>query len=182
MRGNTLLGNLLFAAVAAAGLVPFMMLAYPFVGPGNAATGYHFVVVASYLIWIAPRLASGLRAGLVALALLTLVGIVTPSYPAAMLGASVVLAVVRSGLLYRSRPARALLIESMLIGGGLLFGGILAGGTPIRMAASLWGFYLVQSLFFVIGGVAARPSRAPEGDPFESARARAMAAMEEPVG
>ena len=118
---------------------------------------------------------------MVAPILLAVVGMAALSGHEAFLGATFVLASVRSGLLYRSRPARSLLIEGFLIGFGLLFGGFLGGPSPIGMALGLWGFMLIQSLFVVIGGLETRPGTESEGDPFARARARATALMDEPA-
>jgi hypothetical protein len=80
----------------------------------------------------------------------------------------------RSGILYRSRPLRALVLESLLAAGGLVFAGQLAGAS---LALAAWGYFLVQSLFFLVGGIEARPDPGP-ADPFERARAELLALLD----
>jgi hypothetical protein len=46
------------------------------------------------------------------------------------------------------------------------------------VAFAIWGFFLVQSFFFLLGGVAERAATPAGLDPFEVARARAVALME----
>jgi hypothetical protein len=93
---------------------------------------------------------------------------------AALIGA------VRSGLLYRARPLRAILTEVALALGGLLFARLLLGPSALAAMLAIWGYFLVQSLFFLIPG--ARPGRGddPVPDPFERAHARALALLDEP--
>ena len=64
--------------------------------------------------------------------------------------------------------------------GGLLFARALAGPTLLGAAFAVWAFFLVQGLFFLAGGVRERESPEPQIDPFERARKRALALMEEP--
>ena len=85
----------------------------------------------------------------------------------------------RSGLLYRSRFARALLLESTLVGAGLWLAGHVFDGSVTSTALAVWTFYLVQSVFFAVAGIAARPDRPNDTDPFDAARARALATLVE---
>jgi hypothetical protein len=86
---------------------------------------------------------------------------------AAMLG------IARSACLYPAAPARAVLRELVLLVGGLLFARFLIGAAVPSTALALWGFFLVQSCFFLIAGA---PQRAPVGqlDPFDEAHRRAL--------
>jgi hypothetical protein len=91
-------------------------------------------------------------------------------------GLAVVLAVARSVFLYRAAPARAVAIEAALAGGGLVFARLLGTGSALGMALSIWGFFLVQSCFFLLG--AGRRAEPAHPDPFEAAHARAMEVLE----
>ena len=90
-----------------------------------------------------------------------------------------ILALSRSGFLYRSQPARALLLEGALSGGGLAFAYAMAGPGLLATALAIWGFFLAQSLFFLAGGVKQRDAEPAGTDPFEKARQRALALMDE---
>jgi hypothetical protein len=54
----------------------------------------------------------------------------------------------------------------------------LSGTRPFDDALAVWGFFLVQSGFALIGARDARPASEPR-DPFEAANARAMAILDE---
>jgi hypothetical protein len=92
---------------------------------------------------------------------------------------AVVLGIARSGFLNRAAPARAVATEVVLLVGGLVFARFLAGGAT-GTALALWGFLLVQSCFFLVGGVEPRPADGRHPDPFEDACARATEVLERP--
>jgi len=52
--------------------------------------------------------------------------------------------------------ARASVIETALVGAGLVFARLLAGRSPVALVLALWGFFLVQSLWLLVGDVRAR--------------------------
>lgn len=179
MRASSFAGSLLFAALAALGSVPWMIAASPLAGSSWALGLYSLGAAAAYLAWIAPSwpraLASGAGAGLAAFA----VAVLAPMPTGAVMGAAAILAAVRSGYLFRGAPARAFVVEGVLAGGGLVFARALAGSSFLSLGLAFWGFFLLQSIFFLIGGIAERPADEPRLDPFEAARRRALALMEE---
>lgn len=178
MRGNSFLGALALGIVAALGSIPWTMVWGMFFGHFWAAAGYCLAAAVVYVVAIAPSWSRGFRIGALAGLLAVAFGVLAPWPAEAVAGAVLILAVARSGFLYRSKPARALAIEGLLAFGGLLFAYALAGPAPLGTALAIWGFFLVQSLFFVLGGVRARREEEPGVDPFEQARKRALALME----
>ena len=179
MRGNSLLGALAFGAVAALGSIPWTMIAGPVFGRLWAVALYCLATVVLYVVTIAPTWPRGLAIGGLAGLLAAAFGILAPWPSEAIFGAVLVLAIARSGFLYRSRPARALLLECSLAGGGLLAAYTLARPTLLGAALAIWSFFLVQSLYCLTGGVRERLPEEPSIDPFEQARRRALALMEE---
>lgn len=179
MRGNSLIGSLALGAVAALGSIPWTLVVAPAFGRSWAVASYCLAAAVVYVVAIAPSWSRGVEIGALAGLLAAAAGVLAPWSMEAILGAVVILAVARSGLLYRSRPARALLIEGLLGAGGMLFAYALAEPTLLGTALGIWGFFLVQSLFFLAGGVQARREEAAGVDPFERARKRALALMEE---
>ena len=177
--GRRLWTSLVFGAVAALASIPWTMVTGSHFGRAWALAGYCLAAVVLYVVAIAPSWSRGVVIG--ALAALAGGGVaVLASWPAeALLGAAVILSVTRSVFLYRGAPARALLLEGALTVGGLLFARALAGPTLLDAALSVWAFFLVQSLFFLAGGVREREGEGPAVDPFERARKRAIALMEE---
>jgi hypothetical protein len=178
MRCNTFAHSALFAAVAAAGWLPWVVLAGPFAGVWTARALYLVAVTAVYIAGLSPpgslRIALALAAGLVG-GVLMLAAHTTAELA---IGLAAILGVARSGFLYKAAPARALAIEVSLLAGGLLFARFLAAASLPSTALALWGFLLVQSLFFLVAG--ARVSAAGDGhpDPFEEAHRRAVILLE----
>jgi hypothetical protein len=171
--------SIVFAALAAAASVPWLLLAGPAVGGRRALATYLVLVTATYVAGIAPSRRRALAAAALALgggaAVLAVAS--HPLAPELALGLGVVLATVRSGVLFRATPARADLLEAVVVGGGLCFARALGGPGVLGVVLSLWGFFLVQSLFFLVGGVTTRTVRR-HADPFDEACARAFAVLD----
>jgi hypothetical protein len=168
-----------FAAVAALAWMPWAMLAAPLVGVPAARALYLVAVAALYCGGLAkstPRRASTTILAAVVGCVLALVARGTPELCVAL---AATLGVVRSGLVHRTAAARAVALEAGLLVGGLLFARFLAAG-PLATALGVWGFLLVQSCFFLVGGMAARAEDGRHADPFEEACARATEVLERP--
>src|SRR5262249_36214554 len=167
-----------FAAVAALAWIPWLVLTVPIVGPPAARMVYLIVVTSAY-VWgldgpIPRRVGAALLTGAAGAA-----PAVAPRDPAVLclvLGAA--LAVVRSVFLYPAVPARGVLTETALGGGGLLFACLLGPRSAFGAALPIWGFFLVQSCFFLFAGARAVRSRSDHPDPFEAAYAHAMEMLE----
>ena len=200
MRWNGFGSSLVFAAAAAAGWLAFAVPFAPVLGLGGALSLYAMLVVALHVFGIARRPARGVVAACLALGLGAVVLLLTRGAGEAVAGSALVLGVVRSGLLYRARSARGLLAEAALLGGGLALARFLAvpgllAATPLReafaasadpswvgllgAALGIWGFFLVQSLFFLLGGVRERRASAGGLDPFDLACTRLAALLGE---
>jgi hypothetical protein len=182
MRWNSFGRTLLFGVLAALGLVAGSVLCVP---PLRWETWLSFYLVATlvvYVVGLGPGLRRGVRAGLLAAGLGAALLVLADGPSQVALGAAAILAISRSGLLYRWRPDRGLVLEGTLVIGGLLLGRFLAGGGLGSIAFGLWGFFLVQSVFFLIGGVTVRTGARGEMDPFERARLRLVELIEENAG
>jgi len=179
MRWNGFGSSLVFAAAAAAGWPAFAVLVGPVLGLGGALPLYATLVVALDVFGIARRPAHGVMAACLALGLGTGVLLLTRGAGEALVGSALVLGFVRSGMLYRARSARACLAEAALLGGGLALARFLAVPGLLGTALGIWGFFLVQSVFFLIGGVRERRAAAGGLDPFDLARTRLAALLEE---
>jgi hypothetical protein len=181
MRVDSFGRSAAFAAVAALVWMPWAMLVGPFLGVPAARALYLIAVAALYCGGLAkspPRRASTtLVVGVVGL-LLALVARGTPELCLALAAA---LGVVRSGLVHRTAGGRAVAAETILLVVGLLFARFLATGA-LATALGVWGFLLVQSCWFLIGGAPARAEDRRHPDPFEAACARATEVLDRPVG
>jgi hypothetical protein len=151
---------------------------------GRMALAVHWLLGAAvYVAWLAPsrRHAVGavLCVGLGGGALATTMGWVGVPVGAAMpLAVGTVIALARSAVLARSGWVRGLAVEGTLGLFALALVGLLAGPSWVATAASLWGFWLVQSLHPLAPGRRAEPRGAEGTDAFERATARLAALLE----
>lgn len=176
IRWNGFGRSIAFAAAAGAGLLVTQPLWAAIVGPPAALRLYLVGAAVLYVAGLAARpgaalaaaaLGTGLGVGVLALPL---------GVPGTAVAAAAIVAGIRSGLLYRARPLRAWAAEAGLGVGGLGLAQLLSGGSLVSISLAVWGYFLVQSVFFLIGGVTARR---PEGpiDPFDRARAQLLALL-----
>jgi len=179
MRWNSFGRSLAFAALAGAAWPAFALAAAPLIGTHAALSLYLVASAAIYVAGLAPRRVHGLGAAIVAAALGAVFVAVARDPGVVALGAAIGVGVCRSGLLYRARGGRALAAEACLLGAGLLLARYLATPGVLGVALALWGFFLVQSGFFLIGGVSKRNGDVRGIDRFDSARRRALALLEE---
>ncbi len=175
-----MLKTLAFGLVAALGSIPWAMVSAPLFGQHWALAGYCLGLTALYVAVIAPTWPRGVTAGAITGLAAIAIAVLATRPAEAILGAALILAVARSGFLYRGKPARTAVLEAALIFGGLLFARTLTGPNLLSTGLAIWAFFLAQSLFFLAGGVREREPDEPRIDPFERARKRALALMEEP--
>ncbi len=156
-------GRSLLFAVLVAGVYPiYLSFAGILVGHKLAFAAYLLASAAIYLLGIARQPTSGIGAALVT----TLVGALFLLYGASGVELSLVtcllIGVFRSGLLQpgsrrgASGFTRQFTRELVFIGGGLALASYMARSAAYPEAFAMWGFYLVQSGFFLLGGEAAR--------------------------
>jgi hypothetical protein len=174
---NTFVRSALFAAVVAALWFPWAILVAPLVGLWQARALYLTAVTALYIGGLGPRRAHAVPVAIVTAVVGAAVVAVVGSTAELAIALALLIAIARSGLLYRANLARALMTEAVLLGAGLLFARFLGGYTLISTALAIWGFLLVQSTFFLIGGVRARQV-VECGDAFDEAHRRALVLLD----
>jgi hypothetical protein len=179
MSCNTFLRSALFGVVAAAAWVPWVVVTGPIAGVWNARALYLIGVTTVYVAGLSPRgtrrMTTTLVVGLIAAA----IAFAARSTAELSIGLAVILGIARSAFLYRSTPARAVVKEAALLVGGLVFARFLAGPSLASTAFAIWGFLLVQSLFFLTSSSGVRPQAGHLTDPFEEAHGRALALLEQ---
>lgn len=178
MHCNTFGRSAIFAALSGVSVVPWLVIAGPLLGMRLALALYLVALTATSVAALVPSRRRGLGAGVVVAVLGSCLVAATRTLPELALGLAVLFATARGAFLYRLRPARAALVELVLVGGGLLFARFLAGPSLISIAFAVWGFLLVQSLFFLVGGVRVRERTAPHTDPFDVANERARSLLD----
>ena len=169
---------LLLACLAALYGQVFPGLIQDWAGSSDFSHGFFIPLVTLWLLWIrrdeireaevAPKLAGAL-----------LVLVLAHSVSELALGLALVVALVRGVGARRDRPLRALVVEIALGAGGLCLARWLAVPGVLGVAASFWGYALVQSLYFLVPGGSGQRVANEDGDPFERARARLSALLEE---
>jgi hypothetical protein len=180
MRLGNLAGGLLFAAVAGLATVAYSLIVPPLVGFGAAWLWWCLCLTACYLVAIAPNLRRGIRIGVLSAVLGVGIYLLAPGFSAAMLAMAVLLGLMRSGFLFPRRLGRAVAVELGLGSGAGLLAGSLVGPSSLSLGIAVWSFFLVQSLFFVIGGLEVWRPGSTE-DPFDKAHRQAVRLMEDPT-
>lgn len=171
--------SLLFGAVAAMTVVFSGHVLAPIVGGIDALILHLVVALVAYGALIARDLRGAARNVALAAPAAIVVGAMAQDPATAALGLTMLLSLVRTGLVPERRSARAVALEAGLGTTALLFAGCLAWPGWLGWATALWGYALVQSLFFLVP-VTPRPGRAAdEGDPFDRARGRLLAMLDE---
>lgn len=182
-----------FAACVGLAAPIALALLRPLVGGGGALTVYAIGSTALYAAGLARGTTRGMAAAGVLLAsglALLLAGAGTYS---TLLAMALLLGVVRSGWLCgggrtsagRDSFIRSFGVEAALVGGGLGLASVLASGSFFPISLALWGFFMTQSAFFLIGGrdaIRASPSdRAydPSADAFDAVTRRAHGLLED---
>jgi len=172
----------LWFAVCAAGVLPLWLLVVrPICGAERAVGAYFVAVAAAYLGSIAPTRGRALAVAILAMAVGGLAALLTRAPGELVLVLAVLVAVARSGFLYRCTPARGVVVEAIVTGGGLLFARFLCGPSVAALVLSLWGFFLAQSLYVLLSATTAtKVARHP--DPFQDAYGRALALLDRGEG
>jgi hypothetical protein len=178
MRSNRFAHSVVFAAAAAAGWFPWALVVGPVAGVWTARTLYLVGTTVLYVAGLCPargrRLPAAVAVGLIA----TGFALAARTTTELSIGLAVVLGIARSVFFYRTTAARAVRTEAALLVTGLLFARFLAGASLLSTALAMWGFLLVQSLFFLVGKVWPRAVTEGHPDPFDAAYHHALALLE----
>jgi hypothetical protein len=178
LRWDSFGRTLLFGALAAAAW-PAWALMLSRLGHGTGLELYLVTLGAVYVAGLGTATSRGLGAALLALGFGAAVLLMARHPADVAIGSALAVGVCRSGFLYSHRPIRALLLEFALLGAGLAVAGWLATPGLLGVALAVWGFFLVQSLWFLVGGRKERTDTPDGVDPFEHARGRALALLDD---
>jgi hypothetical protein len=179
MRWNGFGGSLCFAAIAAAGFAPFALLISPLWGLGETLIAYAWLTAVAYPLGLGMNARRGLGSAAGTACAAVLLAVLDAGAGANLLAAAACLAFARSGLVYERRLPRALILEALLVFGGLAVAEQMIGRSTTSAVLAIWGFYLVQSVFFLVGGARWERTRPQPADPFDAAYDRALAVLDE---
>ena len=192
MRMDSFARSLVFAALAAAGLPVAVTFGGALFGAETAVRLYAIGAAGAYAIALCPDRSRRVAA----LAFAAFAGAILALLPLDLrdtaIGAAGIVAFARGVLLAQGRTqvsrsdtkpseghwARAIAIEIVFGAAGVAAAGHFARGGLFALCLAIWGYFLVQSGWFLIGG---RGTWAAEGerDPFERARARLQRLLED---
>jgi hypothetical protein len=179
MRVNGLTSSLCFGAAAAIAFVFAQHLAAPLVGSAKVLVFYLAGCTIAYAALLGSTPRRAIRNAAAAFVGTILVVMLSTGMGGLAVGLTSVLALVRSGLEYSMKPARGLVIETLLGGLGLGFASWVASPGWLGDAAGFWAFALVQSLYFLVPGRGRNEAQTGMGDPFERARERLLGLLDE---
>jgi len=170
--------SLVFAALAAAGLPAAVTFAGTVFGSEEAARLYLIGAASIYAIGLCGDRSRRVAAFVAS----AFAGMILASLPldlrATAIGAAGIVAFTRGVLLPESRSLRAFACEAVLAAAGLAAAAWFARGGLLALCLACWGYFLVQSGYFLFG-VNARNGGAPPRDPFDRARARLLRLLED---
>jgi hypothetical protein len=183
MRVHGLGSSLVFGAAVSIALVFMQHVFAPMLGSWNVLAFYLVGCTVAYAALIGRTRRASLRNAMVgAIGAVAVFALARGSHAGmgeVAIGLTCVVALVRSGLDPALRRTRSFVIESGLGGASLVFAAWLATPGWLGSAVALWGYVLVQSLYFLIPR--SRDAHRGEcvGDPFDRARERLIAMLEE---
>jgi hypothetical protein len=180
MRWSSFSGTLVFGAVCAALLPAFWLVLGPVMDRGDAAALYLALAGTLYTAGLAPTLRRSLCVGCAMGGLSLLLLSVSRDLVEVALGMALLLAGFRSFSLHQSGGLRTIAVEAALGLGGVALAGVAYGPGPVGIALAIWGYFLVQSIFFLVGGLRTRSLRPSDEDPFDRARSQLLALLEKP--
>jgi hypothetical protein len=161
--------TLVFGAVAAASLPVSILLTLPVLGFHGALALHGVLSSVGYAVLLSSGSRQRLAVGVVGLAGGLAVAAFSRSPGELLVLLSLGLALVRSGWLLEQRSWRALAVEGVVLVGSLASARFVAAPGLLGSALALWSWFVVQSFYFLVGGLRVRrPS--PEGDAFDAAR------------
>jgi hypothetical protein len=170
--------SLIFGALLAISFVFSAVALGPFLGHDSTLALHLGGGLIAYAAALAPSGRKALRNALVAALGGAAVLLATSAPGGLALGATMVLAAIRTGLSTGGGSPRSWLAEGVLGVAALVFAGSIGFAGPIGQATAIWGYALVQSLYFLVPGPRLRRTRSQE-DPFEKACGRLVLLLDE---
>jgi hypothetical protein len=178
MRRLSWLRGLTFALVAGLGILLWLSMAGPSIGDARAAALYGLALLPGYALAVAPSARLGASAFLLAAVLALPAALFAPGPRFVFALTPFVLGIVRSAILFPRPFARALVLEACCSVLAVSLAVFFQDSSRVGTTFAIWAFWLVQAGFALAPGEprAAPPSQV--GDPFDAARARALAVLE----
>jgi hypothetical protein len=163
--------TLAVGALASASL-PLAVLVLDGTGTATAMALHAIGWTSAYLAWLAGDARRRLAVAAGTLVVGSVAWLVVGSVSALLGVLGLWTAGARSGWLFQRARVRAFGLEAVVLAAALAVAGFLSSGAGLLGAAlAVWGWFVVQSFYFLVGGLRLRPTRG-RGDSFEAAAAR----------
>jgi hypothetical protein len=172
--------SLVFAALAAAGLPVAVTFAGAVFGGEQAARLYLIGAASIYAIGLCGDRSRRVAAFAASACAGTILALLPLDLRATAIGAAGIVAFARGVVLPESRSLRGFVCEALLATAGLAVAAWFARGGLLALCLACWGYFLVQSGYFLCG--ASTRDAAPPRDRFDQARARLLRLLEDDRG
>lgn len=180
-RHRVAAGRLLFALVAGLGILLWLAIAGPLIGHARAISLYGLALLPGNALAVAPSLRRGAGAFLLAAGLALPAAFFAPGPRLVLVLTPFVLGIVRSAILFPRPFARALFLEACCSLLAVSLAVSFHDASVVGTTFAIWAFWLAQAGFALAPGEPAAGPPSPAGDPFDAARARALAVLERRV-
>jgi hypothetical protein len=181
MRWDGFSRSVAFGAAAAAAYVPFALAIGPALGRQGALFAFLALLIPFYLTGIGLTRRRGVAAAVLATGIIVATTVSYATVREGLVVVALALGLARSGLAQPGTFVRSVVLETLLFVGGLSVASVLVGSSTLSVAIALWGFFLVQSVFFLVAGPRSSSSQGSI-DPFDEAHDRATAILDDSLG
>ncbi len=170
-------GTLGFGIAAGVGFPGFAVLASPIVGPHAALCLFVALGAIAYAALLGQGLRERVAGAFIAALFIVPTVLLTNEIAGVAMGAALAIAIARTRILGTSHLPRTVAVEAALAAFGFAFVTALDGPGWFPISLAIWGWFLVQSLYFLIGGLPA-PVLEGDVDPFDLASEQANRILE----
>ena len=149
-------GTLGFGLAAGIGFPGFALLAAPFLGAPTALNLWLALGAISYSALLGRNWRERITGAFLAAVFVVPAALLAHGTASLAMGAALAIAIVRTHQLGTGRLARMIALEGMLAVLGFAFVTALSGPGWVAASLAIWGWFLVQSLYFLVGGLVAQ--------------------------
>ena len=178
MTVRSFAGTLAFGIAAGIGFPGFAVLSSPLVGTHTALWLWIALGAIAYSALLGRGWRERITGAFIATLFLIPTAFLTSGIAGIAMGAALAVAIARSRLLGTRHIARTVAVESVLAAFGFAFVTALHGPGWFAISLAIWGWFLVQSLYFLIGGLVSEPA-AGDIDPFDLAHDQARRILDQ---
>ena len=171
-------GTLAFGVAAGLGFPGFAVLSSSVLGTHTALWLWIALGAIAYSALLGHDWPGRVTGAFVAALFVVPTALLTSGIAGIAMGAALAVAIARSRLCGAGQVPRTVAVEAVLAALGFAFVAALGGPGWFPISLAIWGWFLVQSLYFLLGGRSA-PAPTGEIDPFDLAHDQARRILEQ---